>query len=168
VNAPIFDPDALLLALCTRGVAFVVVGGWAAGVHSVGWTTFDLDVVIDDSHANHEATATALADIDAVFDTAHRPPIRADVERIRSATGAMLLRTRHGRLDVLKEAAGETYKSLIVDAVRLTLGGVHEFPVASLAAIARMKRAANRPKDREVLPRIEAALRDRHETTDDE
>lgn len=37
---------------------------------------------------------------------------------------------------------------------------------ASLAAIARMKRAANRPKDREVLPAIEAALRERGEGDD--
>lgn len=167
MSTPTFDPDALLLALCEHGVAFVVIGGWAAGVHGVGWTTFDLDVVVEDAEPNHEALAKALADIGAVFDTAHMPPIRPDVARLRSATGTLLFRTKHGRLDVLKEAGGETYRSLVNDAIRVTTGDAHEFRIASLAAVARMKRAANRPKDRQALPRIEAALRKREHDADD-
>lgn len=54
-------------------------------------------------------------------------------------------------------------RTLLVDAVSASVEGVR---AASLAAIARMKRAANRPKDREVLPAIEAALRERGEGDD--
>jgi hypothetical protein len=69
----------------------------------------------------------------------------------------MLFRTRHGRLDALKEAGGETFETLSADAEDATYAG-HTVPVASLAALLRMKRAANRPKDRKVLAAIEAAL----------
>ena len=71
-----------------------------------------------------------------------------------------MFRTRYGRLDLLKEAGSETYETLAAEAVRRVVLG-SELQLASLAAIARMKRAANRPKDHEVLPAIEAALRDR-------
>jgi hypothetical protein len=168
VIAPSFDPDALLLALCKHDVAFVVIGGWAAGVHGVGWMTFDLDVVVENAEANHQALARALAEVNAEFDTAHRPPILPDVERLRSATGALLFRTRFGRLDVLKEAGGETFATLAVDAVRARITDAHEIRIASLEAIARMKRAANRPKDQQALVTIEAALRKRDRPPDDE
>src|SRR5262245_34296444 len=73
---------------------------------------------------------------------------------------ARLFRTAHGRLDLLKEAGGETFETLTRDAVqRVVLGS--ELQIASLAAIARMKRAANRPKDRQVLAAIEAELQKR-------
>ncbi len=79
-----------------------------------------------------------------------------DLTRITTFPGPMLLRTRYGRLDVLKDAGGETYETLLVDAVHASVDGVR---AASLAAIARMKRAANRPKDRDVLPAIEETPR---------
>ncbi len=157
-----FNPRAILAALVGRGASFIVIGGLAADAHGVGWATFDVDIVIECTEENYEALANALADLDAVFHTAHRPPIRPDVARLRSATGSLLFRTRHGRLDLLKDAGGETYETLAADAVqRAVLDS--ELRIASLAAIARMKRAANRPKDREVLPAIEAALRDRED-----
>jgi hypothetical protein len=160
VTAKTFDPDSLLAALAARSVSFVVIGGWAAGAHGVGWTTFDLDIVVDGDVSAVSRLLQALEDVHAVFDTSHVPPIPPDIERLRSATGAMLFRTRHGRLDVLKEAGGETFASLCADAETVEVVG-HRVMVASLAAIARMKRAANRRKDREVLPAIEAALEKR-------
>jgi len=155
-----FNPRAIFAALVARRASFVVIGGLAADAHGVGWATFDADVVFESAEQNYEALADALADLDAVFHTAHQPPIRPDVPRLRSATGALLFRTAHGRRDLVKEAGGETYETLMVDAERRVVLG-SELQIASLAAIARMKRAANRPKDRAVLPAIEAALRDR-------
>jgi hypothetical protein len=135
----------------------VIIGGVAAEAHGVGWQTWDLDIVIASTESNYEALTTALTQLGAEFDTLHVPPIRPDVERLRSATGALLFRTNHGRLDVLKEAGGDTYESLMTDACNATVEGllVH---VVSLAALLRMKRAANRPKDRAVLASIERAM----------
>lgn len=155
-----FEPQQLLLALRESGAAFIVIGGWAAGVHGVGWTTFDLDVVVASEEENLERVLTALIVEDAVFHTAHRPPIRPDMPRLVAATGPLLFRTKHGRLDVLKEAGGETYESLALDAGESDVAG-HTVRIASLAALVRMKRAANRPKDRAVLPAMEAALAQR-------
>ena len=134
---------------------FVLIGGLAAQIHGVALTTLDADIVIACTEANYEALARALTELGAEFDTFHQPPIRPDMARLRSATGALLFRTRHGRLDVLKEAGGETYETLRRNATRVGDEGVL---CASLEAIARMKRAANRPKDRLVLPRIETVL----------
>lgn len=36
------------------------------------WATFDVDVVIESSDGNYHALVGALADLDAVFDTAHQ------------------------------------------------------------------------------------------------
>lgn len=152
-----FSPAAILATLVARKVRFVLIGGLAADAHGVTWATFDVDIVIEPAEDNYVALVEALNDLDAVFDTAHQPPIRPDVTRLRSATGALLCRTERGRLDMLKDAGGETYESLTVDALKRVVAG-SEIEIASLAAIARMKRAANRRKDLEVLPAIEAAL----------
>lgn len=151
-----FDPRAIFEAL---GASFILIGGLAADAHGVGWTTFDVDIVIECTEGNYEALTLALGDLDAVFHTAHIPPIRPDEARLRSATGTLLFRTARGRLDMLKEAGGETFETLTEDCdQRVVLGS--ELRIASLAALARMKRAANRLKDRKVLPAIERALRD--------
>ncbi|MBL8741834.1 MAG: hypothetical protein JNK04_12090, partial [Myxococcales bacterium] len=99
------------------GARFVLIGGLAADVHGVRWTTFDVDILIEADDANYVALVGALAALGAVFDTAHQPPIVPDVPRLRTATGPLLFRTREGRLDLLKDAGGETYQSVSVDAL---------------------------------------------------
>lgn len=99
-----FDPRAIFEALVSRRASFVVIGGLAADAHGVGWSTFDVYIVIECSPANYDALMLALLDLQAVFHTAHQPPIRPDVARLRSATGTLLFRTAHGRLDMLKDA----------------------------------------------------------------
>jgi hypothetical protein len=87
--------------------------------------------------------------------------IRPDAGRLRSLTGAMLLRTRFGRLDVMKNAGSEDaprgYEELAADALEAELGD-RTFLVASLEALLAMKRAAGREKDRSVLSLLEAAI----------
>jgi len=50
---------------------------FAKPASSVGWSTFDLDIVVDDSDSNSDlsALADALAGIDAVFHTAQSAPL---------------------------------------------------------------------------------------------
>jgi hypothetical protein len=160
VTRPALDPPALVGALLRYGVAFVLIGGVAAEAQGVVWATFDLDVVIEGSESNCARLLAALIELEAEYDTLHTVPIRPTLERLRDATGAMLFRTKAGRLDVLKEAGGETYETLVRDADEGSVGG-HKLLVASLAALVRMKAAAGRTKDRDVLPRLEAALRAR-------
>jgi len=162
-NATAFEPIELLRVLCRHGVAFVAIGGFAAEVQGVSWSTLDLDIVIEDREENYTALAAALVDVDAwcLVPLGSIQRIRPDLELLRALTGTLMLRTRCGRLDVMKGsdsgAGGDNYATLARDALETNLGG-STFLVAGLSAILRMKRAANRPKDRKVLSMIEAAI----------
>ncbi len=160
---PTFEPSAIVAALARHDVRYVLIGGYAAELQGVQWLTYDLDIVIESREENYVALAAALVAIDAwcLVPPGSVQRIRPDLDRIRSLTGTMMLRTRHGRLDVLKSSdsgsGGADYAALMAEALEITVGGASVF-VAGLPAILRMKRAANRPKDQKVLALIEAAI----------
>ncbi len=156
---PKFDPDAILSALRRHQVEFVLIGGLAGGARGVGWPTYDVDIVIEDDDANLARLDAALRQLSAEYDTFHQPPILPEMRRLQSAHGPQLFRTRYGRLDVLKEAGGETYETLQRDASEITAYGATML-CASLAALLRMKRAANRPKDQAAIARLKEVLGD--------
>jgi len=147
----------MLVTLAAHRVEFVIIGGLAGAAHDVGWPTTDVDIVIDTAHENMAALHSALQELDAEYNTPHSPPIVPDLRRLRSLGGPQLFRTKHGRLDVLKEAGGETYETLTRDAVTAVYGTI-EVRCASLEALVRMKLAANRPKDQAVVRRLQEAL----------
>ena len=152
-----FDPNAIFDVLLRRDVDFVLIGGLAGLAHDAGWPTYDADILIATHADNLARVLAALTDLHAEYDTPHRPPIRPDLARIRASTGPQLFRTRHGRLDVLKEAGGETYETLMVDALAVQQQD-RAVRYASLEALLRMKRAAGRPKDVAGIAAIEKAL----------
>jgi hypothetical protein len=152
-----FNPRDIFAALCQQKVDFVVIGGLAAVAGGVPWTTFDADIVIENSEDNLTALARALEQLEAEYDTPHLPPIKPDTKRLRTLNGPQLFRTSAGRLDVLKEAGGETFGSVAQDAHTTNFEGL-SIRYASIPALLRMKRAANRPKDREEIPLLEEAL----------
>jgi len=165
VTAPVrFEPVELLRVLCGHGVAFVAIGGFAAEVQGVSWSTLDLDIVIESREDNYVALAAALVELDAwcLVPPGSTQRVRPDVDRIRTLSGTLLLRTRCGRLDVMKStdsgSSGIIYDELVADSLETTLGG-STFLVAGLPAILRMKRAANRPKDLKVISLIEEAIK---------
>ena len=73
-NATAFEPVELLRVLCRHGVAFVAIGGFAAEVQGVSWSTLDLDIVIEDREENYTALAAALVDVDAWSRAARQYP----------------------------------------------------------------------------------------------
>ena len=165
MTAPVrFEPVELLRVLCGHGVAFVAIGGFAAEVQGVSWSTLDLDIVIESREDNYVALAAALVELDAwcLVPPGSTQRVRPDVDRIRTLSGTLLLRTRCGRLDVMKStdsgSSGIIYDELVADSLETTLGG-STFLVAGLPAILRMKRAANRPKDLKVISLIEEAIK---------
>ena len=155
-----FDPTAIFASLASHGVEFVLIGGLASGARGAGWPTFDADILILGNEENLERLGRALTDLMAEYDTLHRPPIRPTAERLRTSTGPQLFRTRYGRLDVLKEAGGETYESLLPDSSLIELHS-HQLRCASIEALLRMKLAANRPKDAAGIIKLREALRRR-------
>ena len=154
-----FEPDAIFASLVRHEVRFVLIGGLAGGARGAAWPTFDADILIEDSEENLVRLDTALRELGAQYDTPHQPPLLPDLRLLSSGNGPQLFRTRHGRLDVLKEAGGEPYETLLRAASELDVHGA-VIRCASLAALLRMKRAANRPKAQAAIAKIEAALRE--------
>lgn len=162
-SPPTFDPGAIIHALLRHDVRFIVIGGYAAELQGVRWMTLDLDIVIQSTEENYVALGSALLEIDAwcLVPPGSIQRIRPDLDRIRALTGTLLLRTHHGRLDVMKASdsgsGGLGYDELAAESLETSVGG-DAFLVAGLPAILRMKQAANRPKDRKVLALIETAI----------
>lgn len=122
--------------------------------------TTDLDIVPEDGRRNLEHLSLALAELDArirvsgapggvVFD--HSPDFLGRV-RIWNLTTSL------GDLDITFEPSGTRgYDDLQGGAVVMSVGGV-DVPVASLADVIRSKEAADRPRDRAVLPVLREML----------
>ena len=96
----------LLRTLVEREVAFIVVGGVAAVLEGAPVSTFDLDIVYSLDKANIDRLAGVLEELNAVYVDPGGRTIRPSAERLEGG-GHHLLRTRHGRLDVMGSAGDE-------------------------------------------------------------
>lgn len=157
---PELRPEQLLEVLTRHGVRYVLIGGFAAVIHGSPYVTIDLDVVPDPSPANLERLSAALRELHARVWTSSEPggvPFAHDATSLASV-GIWNLVTDHGRLDITFEPSGTAgYRDVARDAVHLVILGV-EVDVASLADVIRSKEAADREKDRLVLPVLRRIL----------
>lgn len=154
-----FEPDQMMRALVEAGVAFVLVGGFAVGVHGVVRATADLDIVPDPEPANLSRLAKLVASLDGRqigVDTEHLPHQPTDPAGLQ-AGGSFQLATIHGQLDILQESAEiPSYATLAADAVEIEWRGL-PITVCSLEQLREMKRRAGRPRDRFDLEQLDAA-----------
>ena len=151
------DLVALLRALVTHEVEFLVVGGGAAVLHGAPVTTFDLDIVPRRDPAN-AAKLSALLDEHDVFII--EPMKRKLLPRATDflGTGQLNLSTNLGPLDVLCQLHdGRGYEELIDHSDTLT-DGDFSVQVLDLPTLVEVKAAAGRPKDRIVVPILLALL----------
>lgn len=156
-----FDPDQILRVLADHDVEFILIGGFAAALHGSDHLTFDIDITPNRTPPNLDRLSQALHELGA----------RIRVEGIDGGLafehdGASLARanmwnlvTAAGDLDIAFEPSGtEGWADLHRSAIQVTLpSGALE--VASLADLVRSKEAADRPKDRLVLPTLRRLLR---------
>jgi hypothetical protein len=155
-----FDPRAIFDVLERHGVRYVVIGGVAAILHGAAHVTTDVDVVPQDARDNLERLSDALKEIHARIRVSGEPdgvPFDHSVESL-ARVRIWNLQTDIGDLDITFEPSGtHGYDDLKRDAIvmRLRSGNV---PVASLADVIRSKEAADRPRDRAVLPGLRALL----------
>lgn len=151
-----FDPDEILRVLDRHHVEFVLIGGMAAILHGSDVVTFDLDVVPKSTRDNLERLASALRDLNAslrVEGEAAGVPFDPHVELIERMQVLNLV-TRAGDLDIVLKPAGTSgYHDVRRDATAILLSGTSVL-VGSLADVIRSKEAANREKDRAVLPAL--------------
>lgn len=148
------DPDCLFVTLRDYNVGYVLIGGMAAVLHGSPTVTNDADIVPDPHPDNLARLCAALVDLDARVRSVDEPAgIPFDPHPALMASMAMLdLTTRCGNLDLAFQPAGiDDYGALSGRAVTFDLAGTAVM-VASLDDVIRSKEAADRPRDRAVLP----------------
>jgi hypothetical protein len=152
----VFDPDEILKVLHRHHVEFVLIGGMAATLHGSDVVTFDLDVAPRSTRDNLERLAAALRELHAILRAEGEPGgVAFDAHpELLERTQLLNLETSAGDLDVVMRPAGTTgYDDLRRDALAISISGV-PILVASLPDVIRTKEAANREKDRAVLPAL--------------
>ena len=152
------DFGRLIAALVDADVAFLVVGGLAANVHGSGRLTSDVDVVYDRSPENLRRLTAAVAPLSPYLRGAPPGlPFTFD-ERTLAAGMNFTLVTRVGDLDLLGEiAGGGGYDALKPHSVPIELFGRTVWCL-DLPTLIRVKRAAGRAKDLEVVAELELLL----------
>lgn len=158
------DFESLLGVLVDAGVEFIVVGGAAAVAHGSTRLTQDLDVVYSRSSKNIGRLVDAL--------DGHSPYLRGappglpftwDRETIERGLN-FTLTTDVGDLDLLGEIiGGGTFEELEPHTVALELFGLGVLCL-DLEWLIRVKTAAGRPRDLEVLAELQAILEERSVT----
>jgi hypothetical protein len=157
-----FDPVEICAVLSEEGVAFVVLGGFAAIIHGSPLPTEDIDVIPARSEANLERLATALKRLDAKIRTGDESiETRIDAAFILNMPHMLNLVTRFGDVDLVFTPAGElkNYEQWLERSRKAKLREGLVVAVADLDDIIASKAAANRPKDQRSLPYLES-LRD--------
>lgn len=144
-------------------VDFIIVGGVAAILHGLAYTTYDLDVVYSRERPNIRRLVQSLAPCGPYLRGAPPGlPFKFDEPTVRNGLN-FTLTTTFGALDLLGEVTGAgTYRDLLPHSHVVQAFGLscHR---ASLESLIQMKRAAGRPKDFEVLAQLQALLEERRD-----
>ena len=150
------DFERLLQALVEGGVEFIVIGGIAANAHGAIRTTRDLDVVYRRTSDNLNRLERTLSPLEPYLrDAPPGLPFRFDAATLAAGLN-FTLSTSLGALDLFGDVAGGgDYDALVANARPLNLFGV-ACPCLDLDTLIRVKRAAGRPKDFEVIAELEA------------
>lgn len=146
---------SLLRILREAGIDFIVIGGAAATVHGSARLTLDLDVVYRRSPDNHDRMASALRGLEPYLRGAPPGlPFRLDAATLARGLN-FTLTTSIGDLDIFGEVpGGGSYEDLLDHTFGVEVAGVTCLCV-DLDALIKMKRAAGRPKDIEVIAELE-------------
>jgi transcriptional regulator with XRE-family HTH domain len=164
---PSLELHPLLRALVAHGVDFVVIGGVAGLARGSSYPTYDLDIAYARDEANLERFAKALADLEVALRGAPSDlPFVPDARSL--ANGAnFTFDTGFGMFDALGDLGAVcSYEELRRDATRMYLKGF-AVRVASLDHLIDMKKAANRPKDMNMLEEY-LAMADLHDRAEAE
>lgn len=160
------DLKPLLTKLRDADVEFVLVGGVAATAHGSARLTQDVDIVYARTPQNIARLVDTLKPY-APYLRGAPPglPFRWDAETIERGLN-FTLTTKLGSLDLLGEiTGGGTYHDLLPESIEIKVFGV-TCRCLDLDPLIRVKRAAGRPKDLEVIAELEAIREERDQKND--
>ena len=150
------DLARLLRTLVDADVEFILVGGLAANAHGSARVTSDVDVVYGRSDANLARVVKALAPL-APYLRGAQPglPFEWSVETLRAGLN-FTLTTKAGPIDLLGEiVGGGSYEILAAHSTAVRAFG-RDVMLLDLPWLIKVKRAAGRPRDLEVIAELEA------------
>lgn len=149
------DFNALLRLLVENKVDFIIVGGAAATAHGSARLTQDLDVVYKRTSENITRIVNALSEINPYLRGAPPGlPFDWSVQTIQRGLNFTLVTTL-GALDLLGEiSGGGGYEQLLPETIDIEIAGV-SCKCLNLERLIKVKRAAGRPKDLEVVAELE-------------
>ncbi len=140
-----FDPYAILTALESRRITYILIGGFARIIQGTEELSRGLDLVPSLRAENLRRLGLALDDLDASLPNGKRPELGRDLPR----QGVLELRTDAGELKVVPEPVGTRggYDDLRRAATREPIGKGLRPSVASIGDLARMLAALGREQD---------------------
>jgi predicted nucleotidyltransferase len=160
LTAKSFRIYALLERLVEAEIRFVLVGGLAVGAWGYVRGTKDVDVVPDPAAENLEKLAELLSGLDGKVEVGDGL-LTADAISTFLRTGdRTLVATELGPVDVLQGLPQvPSFDTLDAEATEVDIGDLR-VRVCSLDHLLEMKRASERPRDRDDLESLEAAQQD--------
>ncbi len=161
MNKP-FDPNAILRVLARHQVRFILIGGLAGSSLGSPTITIDLDICYERERSNYPPLVRALLELQVSLRGAPPGlPFQLD-ERTIELGDSFTFNTPFGPFDCLGTPSGTTgYEDLLRNTTELTIDADTRILVCSLDDLMRMKRAANRPKDRIELEILAAVKEER-------
>jgi predicted nucleotidyltransferase len=135
------DTERLLRLLNAHKVRYVVIGATAFPVHGYARATLDIDIFIDATPDNARAVYAALTEFG--YDT-------KDLSVQDLLEKKVLIRQYILQTDIHPFVVGTTFEEVWTHRIEGQIGETRT-SFASLDDLIRMKRAADRPKDREDL-----------------
>jgi len=163
---PPLDIDRVVEVFDRHRVQYLLVGGVAARFHGSERLTEDVDVLPDGDDENLRRLAAALTELGAFLrvggmsdDEARALPVQLDAATLRGME-VSTWRTTAGDLDVLRslrdlDGGRRSYGELAARSVAISVNEV-EIRLAGLGDIIESKRFADREKDHDALPELEA------------
>jgi predicted nucleotidyltransferase len=147
----------LLERLAGAEIRFVLVGGLAVNAWGYLRATRDIDVVPDPSGENLEKLDVLLKELGGRVDVDGRLLDAAATSTFLRTGDRTLVVTRLGRVDILQGLPQvPTFAALDADALDVEMDGI-VVRVCSLDHLLSMKRASERPRDRDDLESLESA-----------
>ncbi|HET8526228.1 MAG TPA: hypothetical protein VFM81_06265 [Actinomycetota bacterium] len=160
-----FDPAAIFEVLQRHGVDYVLIGGTAAILHGAANVTTDVDIVPEEGKRNLERLSAALTELRARIRVAGEEdgvPFNHDARSL-SQVRIWNLVTDRGNLDISFQPSGtDGFSDLHRHVEKVRIDNV-DVPVASLEDVIRSKEAADRVRDRAILPVLRALLEERQD-----